>query len=155
MAAGAPHPARRRRFRQRLRALRPQGTRRRPWMTSRRTGYIGTEMEGMVSKKRCKWWGGHCVPAGPCRCWVCHHAGPLRRGSPLLSPAPPGPYAAVGALQVHLALVAHGPGRCACRRRLRVAVGRPSLGVLERERGLQRTELPRPGTYVRRDCGIL
>jgi hypothetical protein len=76
-------------------------------------------------------------------CLVLAGVGPLRRGSPGLPPAPLGPYADVGALQVHLALVAHGPGRRARSRR---------LGC---ERGLQRIELPRPGTDVRRHCGIL
>ena len=83
--------------------------------------------------------GGPFLP-GPCRGWVrLLHAGLLRRGSPRLSPAPLGPYAAVVALQGHLALVAHGPGRRARRRRL------------GRELGLQRTV----GADVRRHRGIL
>jgi hypothetical protein len=63
----------------------------------------------------------------------------LCRGSPRLSTAPLGPYAAVGALQVHLALVAHGLGR------------RARSSYLGRERGLQRTV----GTNVRRHPGVL
>ena len=55
------------------------------------------------------------------------HARPLRRSSPRLLPSPLGPYAAVG---VHLALVAHGPGRRARSRRLGRERGLTVVGII-------------------------